>query len=322
MKNFIWIGVAAFMMFVACNSEQENTAEDGKHEEKAKTNEDGKDEEKVKTKQTAKSSQKEKKEIPDGITPWPDDVQKNEEYKVTAYFEKVIAGTDGAIYVFKDAEGNAYELWEESDFTTGLEIADGVEPNVPIDKYKDQWHELTFQIREREFYDGGTGETNSKLVPVVKSFVKIDEADTKVAKEKEVIAFEDVKPGDVIEGHSVVSKDHEKNDHWEIRFDDSFEVSGSLYRNEMSEQYQLKVAAEDLPETKILVEDEEFAMYNKLIIATFEDLPSLLSEETNEQLEAGQSPKVHLKVRNLAIGQKKDKGQLNTGIVELQQVMD
>jgi len=310
MKTVLWISATVCMLLAACNSGQENATENEENSVKSETEE------------VSKTIENPKSKTPNGISAWPDDVQEGEEYKVTAYFERVVAGTDGAIFIFVDPEGNEYELWEEGDFTSGLKFTRELPPNKPVDKYKNQWHELVFQIRERSFYDGGTGETNVKLVPVVKSFKKLDEEDTKLNAVDGIVDYQDVKPGDVIEGHTVKSKDYETGHSWRITFSDAFEVSGNVYQNQMSDQYEMKVNPDELPETSILVDGKEYNMYKRLIIATHKDFSSLLSEDVKEQLEAGKQPNVRLKVENLVIGHTVDKSRLNTGLVELIQVVN
>lgn len=101
------------------------------------------------------------------------DMNTPETNKMKARFKKPIFSTDGVIFVFEDKNGTEHELWEYKE-TKGMWFSHVVEPNRRYYKYETQWFDVSWAKRERDFHDGGTGETKQKNVPVLLSAQALD----------------------------------------------------------------------------------------------------------------------------------------------------
>lgn len=86
---------------------------------------------------------------------------------IIAQFDKVIAGTDGAIFSFIDQYGEGYNFLSLGSETEGLEFADGAPPNRHHPKYDGRWFRVTYDKRMKEYYDGYSGETKKREAMVV-----------------------------------------------------------------------------------------------------------------------------------------------------------
>ncbi|MFO7879116.1 MAG: lipoprotein [Bacteroidota bacterium] len=125
-------------------------------------------------KTVSKAEQPAQKESPAGIEAWPEDVTAGEQYTSMVRFDQMVANSDGMVYIFRDKEENRYEMWRESEFTSGLEFTQSLMPNKIYEEYDNKWFEMTWEIREKEMYDGYTGEWENMLVPVVENLKPLE----------------------------------------------------------------------------------------------------------------------------------------------------
>ncbi len=94
------------------------------------------------------------------------EISKANTQTIQAKFDKLVAGTDGAVYVFRDKNGKTYEFFRVKE-TKGLEFTKDIDPLNPTDAYDNVWFKVTFESRELEFFDGGTGENVKRTELVI-----------------------------------------------------------------------------------------------------------------------------------------------------------
>lgn len=84
-------------------------------------------------------------------------------------FTGVYTNTRGAIFVFETPDGKRLEFFDcDAKDKEGLKFTHGVAPNQPDPPgFENVWFEIEHQVQPCPVWDGSTGETNMKDMPVL-----------------------------------------------------------------------------------------------------------------------------------------------------------
>ena len=167
--TLIFAVLAVFFLF-GCRNEK-NTKEDS--DQKLKEDVKNKTVDNKTTETTSKSVQPENKTI-------------------YAEFDKVIAGTDGAIFLFIDSEGDSYDFYKDEN-SIGLEFTRDLQPNMHNPEFDDKWFEVSYSKKKKEFYDGGSGELVQREVMVIDEVKEIEKTSSNQSKTISEITAADLK---------------------------------------------------------------------------------------------------------------------------------
>lgn len=96
---------------------------------------------------------------------------------IQAKFDKLVPGTDGAIYIFRDENGKTYQFYSVNE-TEGLEFTTNIDPLNPTNEFDNVWFKVTYEKRELEFFDGGTGENVKRNELVIIKAERLDAQST------------------------------------------------------------------------------------------------------------------------------------------------
>ncbi len=130
-----------------------------------------------------------------------------------------------------------------------------------------------------------------------------------------IIAIENIKKGDKIEGLEVTKVDYKPGDHFSIQLDGEFSTKGKLQYNEFEDAFSFYVEKNLVPQTKILVEGNEYDFYKILNFSNRDKVKKILNKKQLQNFNAGKFIPLTVVVDNLSVGIKMDKGQLGVGRV-------
>jgi uncharacterized membrane protein len=106
----------------------------------------------------------------------------SERKTVNATFSSFALSDVGVIFSFDDENGNEYNFYDRCKETKGMEFVNDCKPNVYLEEYENVWFELTFENRMLEFYNGGSGEYESREGLVILEAVRIGNIENSTLK--------------------------------------------------------------------------------------------------------------------------------------------
>ncbi len=136
-------------------------------------------------------------------------VVKDDTKTLMAKFQAVYLNSNGAIYVFNDFDGNAYEFYETESLGKGMdEFMQGIKPNVVDPKFEKIVFEVNYNTQPKQFYNGATGESETRDVLAIVEIKQVDITDAELQKSKTIFTSDLIK--------SIVASGTEP--FWDIKF--------------------------------------------------------------------------------------------------------
>lgn len=131
-----------------------------------------------------------------------------------------------------------------------------------------------------------------------------------------IIDLKNIKKGDKIEGLTVKKVDYRPGDYFSIKLEGEFSTKGNLQYNEFEDAFSFIVENNMIPQTKILVEGNEYDFYKTLNFSNRNEVKNALNEEQLKKFNSGHPVPLNIVVDNLLVGIKMNKGQLGVGWVD------
>lgn len=130
-----------------------------------------------------------------------------------------------------------------------------------------------------------------------------------------VLNFKSIKKGDQIEGLKVKYVEYQANDHYHIKLEGEFTVSGNIIHNEMYGDYFISLDEASVFKTVIKFDDrdESYTMCESIGFNNPNKFLSAVGEDKLKKARQGQEAPVTITLKNLVVGQNFDKGMLAYG---------
>ena len=219
---------------------------------------------------------------------------KNTSGKIKAKLDMIALGTGGGIAIFIDESGVKYNFFDDGNKQLHETITD-FEPNSPDHGYQDMWFDIEYKTVTKEFYDGGTGKVEKREVVVITTITTVGST----SKSKN-LKITEIKKDDIIENLTVASVTYSKGSHFEVKFTGELVVSGNLSYNEFEDAMNLTVEKSLIPETKIEVDGELYALYTDINFTNPQKLQSILGQQSVSQLYNGETVHARFIVKSLS----------------------
>lgn len=213
---------------------------------------------------------------------------------IGARFSMRATSTDGGYYIFVDERGNQLMFFDEG-MPPGLEFANDVPLNEGYEN-EDEMFDITYITKNRDFYDGGTGENVSREINVLKYVVK-----------RKVVDINSIKAGDVLDFDGLAVKSISvESDGYTIDFSGEATYSGELWYNEHEGTIEYNVASNIYLQTAA----GKYPLRVVLFFTNPEDVKSTLLADELETLNNGGKVSIDMTVGNVKTGVTFDKGRL------------
>ena len=113
-------------------------------------------------------------------------VEENKIKTLKTKFEKIIATSDGVIFIFSDESDKEIEFYTVKKenggggaIPSGMEFTRNMMPDKIYPEYENKWFELEYKKLMKEFFDGGLNETVKREVPVIISLKELETPEVK-----------------------------------------------------------------------------------------------------------------------------------------------
>ncbi len=285
MTKIKFLGIAvAMIFFLGCGSENDKTNSDSG------------------IKEEAEERATEEKPKPETIT-------------AEAEFIMMIANTAGTSYFFKIQGDDEFQVFPDENLQ-GMEFTNDMKPGDTEHEYYGKKFKIKYE--KREFKTNGGDIVDRFYLTEIKKSAKEN------ANDANVLAYKNIKNGDVIEGLKVTKKEYQENDHYNISFSGDFTVTGSLFFNEYEEMWSFGLDEESKFKTKIKFDarPDAFDMCTNLGFSNINKLLSGLDNTIIKKAKTGERVRLNILVKNLSVGATFDKGLLGYGSVDFVRNID
>lgn len=119
-----------------------------------------------------------------------------------------------------------------------------------------------------------------------------------------------LKKGDKIESFTVKKVDYRPGEYFNIELEGMTEIPGKVVYNEFEDSWEMAVDKEALPTSKILINGEEYELFNTVAVRNRDAFTKALGGESTEMVQSGQEVWTRMKFQNFSIGQDFTRGRI------------